>query len=499
LTEKLNKALSQLNRLSPIDREATILALMEKRKTDSYVRFWEPHPGQYKILAGFKPGVKLLGALGGNRSGKTEAGAFLSVAWALGKEYFKDEPAYEWIKDLPIPEPPNNIWMVGLDFPTVKSVIWDEKLIHGRKHPPLLPKGCEIKEREMTIRFPNGSQMQAKSADSGWEKFQGASVDLVWIDEECEASVFNECWQRTLDCAGRLLLTLTPLVDTSSGVREPWVFDLYEDYKKGNTSLNFVQISLFDNPFVPEAEKELARAHWQGHVEEEARLYGKFIRRSGLVYPEWDPIKHIVKPFRLPTEWQRIVSIDPAATGITAAIWSAISAQGDIYLYREYYERDRIVSQHAKDILMRTGSDMIDIWLLDPTWGRQRGAENHKENAQLYRESGIPIRLPDVGDDFGLNVSREYLHATTQPNSRQPKVYIFEGLPNFRYEIEHYTWDSFAKGEQKGLSKDKPRKRNDHLLNAWQYLCAIRPRGNHNKVYMTTEAKEQFARLNSYS
>ncbi len=51
-------------------------------------------------------------------------------------------------------------------------------------------------------------------------------------------------------------------------------------------------------------------------------------------------------------------------------------------------------------------------------------------------------------------------------------------LPNFVHEITHYTYDTFGRGEQRGMSKEKPRKRNDHLLNATQYAMCLRLKGS---------------------
>jgi phage terminase large subunit-like protein len=474
------KAISELGRLDANQRLAALDLLVKKRKQKSYVKYFEPWTEQRDALIKFTSEVKVFGLLGGNRSGKTILGAFLAVAWALGKEYFRNEPAWEWVKDLPIPEGPKNIWVVGLDFSVLRDVIWHEKLRYGKSHPPFLPTDGtvrDIKEGDFQVFFENGSIITGKSADAGRSKFQGASVDLVWIDEECESDVYDECYQRTVDCGGRILLTLTPLTDINSGIRTPWVFDLYEEFLAGNSDLQFCQLSTLNSPFVPEIEKTRLLEMWAGDPEEGARLYGKFVRRSGLVYPMWDRSKHVIRPFIIPRYWQRIVSIDPAATGTTAAIWLAISEDGDIFGYREYYEREAIVSEHAKSIKIKSGGDPIDIWILDPTWGQQRNAETHKTGAQLWREAGIPVRLPDVGEDYGLNVSREYINATITPNSRHPRFYLIDGCPNFEHEITHYTWDSFTAGPQKGLSKEKPKKRNDHLLNALQYACSLRPRG----------------------
>lgn len=488
--DKRQQAIAEISRLPEAEQIAALDLLIKKRREKSYIRYFEPWAEQLDALKLFTADKKIFGILGGNRSGKTILGAFLAVAWALGKDYFRDEPAWEIVKDLPIPAAPNNIWVVGLDFGAIRDVIWYEKLRHGKSHPPFLPNDGSVRkvsDGDFQVFFENGSLITGKSADSGREKFQGASVDLIWIDEECESDVFDECYQRTVDCAGKIVLTLTPLTDINSGVRTPWVFDLYEEFMAGNKDIQFCQLSTLNSPFVPQEEKERLLHKWTGDPEEGARLYGKFVRKSGLVYPMWNRAQHVVRAFPIPQHWQRIVSIDPAATGVTAAVWIAVDDDGNLWAYREYYEKDQIVSEHAKGIKIRCGGEPVDIWLLDPTWGLQRNAETHKSGAQLWREAGIPVRLPDVGEDFGLNVSREYINATVTPNSRHPKFRVLEGLPNFEFEISHYTWDSYANGPQKGLSKEKPRKRNDHLLNAFQYACALRLSGKRNRRRMADD------------
>lgn len=438
-------------------------------------------------------------------SGKTEFGSFIATAYLLGKPFFYDTPAWEYVKHLPIPEGrPRNIWAVGLTFDVLRDVIFREKLLYGRNHPPLIPKdGSIIKkasESDVQIMTMDGSILTGKSADSGREKFQSASVDLVWIDEEPEVEIYDECYQRTVDCAGTILLTLTPLRDIASGVSTPWVFDLYEKFKQGAKDIDFVQLSVLDNPFVPDNEKKNLLEKWANHPEEKARLYGDFVQRSGLVYNMWKNSVHCIEPFVIPDDWPCWVSIDPAATGTTAGLRAHIGPNDDIYLTGEYYERDHVVSEHAKSMLVQFGGRSVDFWIIDPKFGAQRNAETHKSNLQLYRESGIHARLAEVDTDYGLNVSREYINATVTPGTRKPKVYVFNDLHNFIFEIEHYVWAFYGKGEMKGLSKEKPLKRKDHLANAFQYLCAMRPRGNKfGKHTPSEEEKAEYARLNSYS
>lgn len=502
----IDEAERELATLSPEEALAVLTQVEEKRRATSFIRYWQPYTQgkQANVFTEFTADKKIFGVLGGNRSGKSEIGAAIATAWALGKDYFRDEPAWGWVRELPIPEPPNTIWVVGLDFPTVRDVLWREKLRNGKDHPGFVPQSAEVtktNESDYQIFFSNGSVITCKSADSGREKFQGASVDLVWIDEEPEVEIFDECYQRTVDCAGKILITLTPLVDISSGTRTPWVFDLYETFKKGEQKdIAFVNLSVLDNPYVPESEKVRLKEKWAGHPEEGARLYGDFVQRSGLVYPMWDPKKHLRKrePGGLPKGWRRIACIDPAATGVTAVLWCAISPTGDLHFYREYYQSGLVVSEHAKNILVANQGDPIDIWLIDPKWGTQRNAETHRTNQQLYKDAGIPVRLALVGEDYGLNASREYLNATTNATSSHPKAYFGEDLKNFRWEVSHYVWDFFGRGDNKGQSKDKPRKRNDHLCNCFQYICANHPHGRRLHAFNAEEWAREAPR-NSYT
>jgi len=214
----------------------------------------------------------------------------------------------------------------------------------------------------------------------------------------------------------------------------------------------------------------------------------------------WDPARHTIKPIDIPRHWRRIACIDPAATGTTACLWCAIHPGGDLYFYREYYEANQIISEHARNLLVRTAGDKIDLWLIDPKFATQRNAETHRTNLTLYRDAGIPARLAEVGEDYGLNASREYLFATTNKTATHPRAYFFNDLHSFQSEITHYVWDVFGRGDSKGLSKDKPRKRNDHLMNAMQYICAMRPRGGRSGGGDLSEAQKYADSLvNSYT
>lgn len=511
MTSHQELVLTQLQHYPTEHALALLDVLEERRKQERYVCYWTPANGsQAEIFKQFTADIKIFGLLGGNRSGKTEVGAFIAVAWALGKEFFRGEPAWEYVKDLPIPDRGCNVWVVGLDFNVLRDVLWREKLIFGKNHAGLIPKipaVYKINESDYQVFIDyNGrkSIITGKSADSGPEKFQGASVDLVWIDEECEAAVFDECYQRTADCAGKLLLTLTPLADINSAVRVPWVHDLYEKHRAGTKDIKFTQLSVLDNPYVPEDEKKKLLAKWAGHPEEQARLYGSFVTRAGLVYKTFNIAAHCVPRKTFPKTYYRIACLDPAPSGPTACAWVVVEPDGTIYLEDTYRQADLIVSEHAKNVLAMNGGKSVDLWLIDPRGGNQRNAETHKTCADLYRSHGIPVRFPNLDEDFGRDALREYINATLDVAARHPKFYTFSDLHDFIDEIRKYVWAYYAKGEMKGLSKERPQKGADDIINCLQYIAGHLngrkpPRSHNDPLIISPEQKLNNARVNSYT
>lgn len=506
-------------------------AIIAKKQKDEYIRYWKPfesEPGkgdyQVPIFDCFQPGVKEIYIIGGNRSGKTIDGAAISMAYLMGKEYFKGTPAWEWVSKLPIPEGrPRQIWVVGLDFTVVSDTILGEYFLRGKNIPPMLPRNWESLGFRVTegknpqIKNPDGSILTLKSAESGADKFQSASVDLVWIDEEPDVTIYDECWQRTVDCNGIIVVTVTPLVDSASGARVPWIFAQVTKAREGDPSIRVVQLNTLLNPTISDEAKEALKKKWAGHPEEAARLYGEFIQRSGLVYPTIktmdtnNPIAGgVIIPAKVhPRSIFRACMIDPAPTGPSACVWAVVypdpsgnySAPGDYVFIREYKESNLVVSDHAKNILAMNGGEPVDVWYIDPWGGNQKNAESHKTTAQLYRENGIPVRFPNLPEDYGLEVAREYFTAANDPTSRHAKAYIEgENCPMLLQELKGYVWDFYDRGSRKGQSKGHPRKLNDHEINCVQYLLGMRLKGRRQERQRPTiEQQRERALRNSYT
>lgn len=146
---------------------------------------------------------------GGNRSGKTECGAAECVYMARGIHPYRQNR-----KDVAG-------WVVSLSTQVQRDVAqkkilqylrrdWIDEIVmqSGRKDSP---EGGVIDFIRVKNAFGGVSVIGFKSCDQGREKFQGASLDFVWFDEEPPKDVYEECRMRVVDRRGDLFGTMTPL------------------------------------------------------------------------------------------------------------------------------------------------------------------------------------------------------------------------------------------------------------------------------------------------
>lgn len=159
--------------------------------------------------------------LGGNRSGKSTAGAF-EVALHLTGLY----DAVPWWNGKRFDGPTS--WIVAGDTARTTRDILQEKLIGppGNQYAQgtgMIPgdyiertvakAGVPDAIENAHIKHVSGdlSLLQFRSYDQGREIFQGTSQHGIWIDEEVDISIYTEALMRTMTTDGIVLATLTPL------------------------------------------------------------------------------------------------------------------------------------------------------------------------------------------------------------------------------------------------------------------------------------------------
>lgn len=154
--------------------------------------------------------------IAGNRVGKTDAGSYELTAHLTGQY-----PAWWQGRRF---HAPIKAWACGDSSRTVRDIIQlklvgppgaygtgmipAETLIHKTSK-----QGTADAIETVWVRHVTGghSVVGLKSYMEGRESFQGTAQEVVWMDEEPDASIYTEALIRTMSCDGILFCTLTPL------------------------------------------------------------------------------------------------------------------------------------------------------------------------------------------------------------------------------------------------------------------------------------------------
>lgn len=429
-------------------------ALIRKFESDR-LSFFVPYAKQREFI---EHPARTKAFIGGNRSGKTTAGAVDVILECIGQHPLQ--------KTGKRPAPPLFWRVVCVDFtngiekiilPKIKEWIPASYLINGRWKDSWL-------ERSRTLTLANGSQIEFMSANQDRDKFQGTSRDGVWIDEEIDKPIFHECRMRLLDRGGRSILTLTPL----SGMT--WVYDdIY--LKKDDPHIHVVTASTHDNPHLNPAEIELI-ACGLSDEERRIRLNGEFVSLQGLVFKEFtDGPPYVIEPFAIPSDWTHYIGIDPHLRTPTAALFAACDRDNNLYVYDELY-MEGLISDIAPAILDKIGNNQWFSAVIDPASGQPHPVSGVSIRDEFAR-FGLAARNPKKDIHVGLNRVREYLKCDQRYN--KPRLFIFDSCRRLRYEITHYIWQP----DPVYGAKQLPRKCNDHLLDCLRYIIMDDP------VYVT--------------
>lgn len=140
--------------------------------------------------------------IGGNRAGKTVAGATEALYWLTGKHPYRDTP-----------RPPVAGRAIAVDFLNGVEKIIKPEIMRWIPPSELIEGSWEksYSKELKTLTLANGSTLEFMSLDQDLDKFAGTSRDFCWLDEEPDYPIYLENRLRLLDKKGSLWITMTPV------------------------------------------------------------------------------------------------------------------------------------------------------------------------------------------------------------------------------------------------------------------------------------------------
>lgn len=115
---------------------------------------------------------------------------------------------------------------------------------------------------------------------------------------------------------------------------------------------------------------------------------GEYGMPGGTFFDEFREAIHVVKPFVLPKHWQRFRFLD-YGLDMTAAYWAAVDTEANIYVYKELYEPNLIISAAAKKIVELTNEPIKLTYAPPDLWNRRQ--ETGKSASDIFRENGVVL------------------------------------------------------------------------------------------------------------
>lgn len=401
---------------------------------------------------------------GGNRTGKTECGAVEVVYLARGNHPYKkqEKATHGWVVSLSRQVQRDVAQKKVLNYLRPEWIV-DVVMAEGKKSNF---EGGMIDYIVIKNIFGTESVIGFKSCDQGREKFQGASLDYVWFDEEPPFDVYMECRMRVLDRKGEVFGTMTPLKGLT------WVYNEIYLNENNDPEVWSQTMQWEDNPFLDKNEIEkISQSISQEELE--SRKFGKFMFSGGAVYNEFDPSVHVIDPFDVPKEWYDTISIDPGLNNPLSAHWYAVDFDGNVYVIAEHYEAKKDIEYHAKKIkeisqrlFWHTGFNGNIDALIDSA-ANQRTLASSKSVTELFYDLGINAN-PNVNKDLFSGISR--VKSYLKDANGKVKLYIFKNCLNLIREIKGYFWGN----------GDVPTKKDDHALDELRYYIMSRPQAPTN-------------------
>lgn len=290
------------------------------------------------------------------------------------------------------------------------------------------------------VFFEGASDARAES------KIRGMTLSGAYCDE---LSLFSE------DFFSMLLSRLSAPGAKLIGTTNPdspyhWLKEKYLN-RAGELDLLAVRFLIGDNAFLDPQYVENLKKEYTG-VFYERFILGEWVVASGLVYPDFDESRHVVR--ECPEGGRCYISVDYGTMNpCSMGFWRIV--EGKAYRVREFYHDGRKTGRQMTDeeyygaLVRLAGGEPVQYVVADPS------AASFIECIRRHGEFSVKKADNRVLD--GIRMTSSFLGAG--------RLLFGAECKDSRKEFRSYRWDEKA-------AEDRVVKENDHAMDDIRYFCS---------------------------
>lgn len=212
--------------------------------------------------------------------------------------------------------------------------------------------------------------------------------------------------------------------------------------------------------------------------DQKALLYGDWDIFEGQYFTEFKRDIHVIKPFEIPPEWRRYVTLD-YGLDMLACYWIAVDFQGRAYVYRELYQSDLVVSAAALAIRDMTPPDeeIYSYFAPPDLWNRRQDTGDNVADI-FYDSAGIYLEKVSNNRVQGWYKLKEWLKPFKDEfNKDCAALRIFSTCLNLIRTLPAVAHDKKNPNDVSGEPHELT-----HAPDAIRYFCDGRPMATQHKT-----------------
>jgi PBSX family phage terminase large subunit len=290
------------------------------------------------------------------------------------------------------------------------------------------------------------------------------------------ANTINECFNRCSGDGARIFWDTNPDYPEHP-IKINYIDKSGDKLSNGTIRLKAWHFTLDDNEMLSKEYIEMIKKSTPIGMWYDRKIKGLWVAAEGIVYENYDRNIHIIKPFEIPSHWQRYRAIDWGYTNPFCCLWGALDPDGRLYIYKEHYKAQMLIKDHATIIKKYKEyiKDKDNNNIRQIRYIKTVADHDAQDNAELKAHG---IRTKNADKDVHMGIQKVAERLVIQQDGK-PRLYIFDNCSNLKREFPMYQWIERKEGKP---IKEEPLKLNDHAMDSLRYLIMEIDTGKHINI-----------------